>query len=111
MAERRVWNPSPRKRKALDREQVEKRQAKAVRFLRDVADDPDLADEIEGLSIPEYAERKGFGLLNNPIKKQKGKPMKKDELKEAVRDGMADALKGVKEIFSDTRRNPNGQQP
>lgn len=106
-----VWNPSPRKKKALDREQVAKRQAKAVRFLRDVTDDPDLADEIESLSIQEYAERKGFELLNNPMRKKKGKPMKKDEMKEAVRDGVAEALKGAKDIFRETRRNSNGQQP
>jgi hypothetical protein len=104
-----VWNPhgakNPRQKKALSPEQVEKRQAKAVRFLRDVVDDPDLADEIEDLSVREYAERKGLELINNPTQKRKELiPMKKDELKQAVKDG-------VIEGFKETRRsNPSGEQ-
>lgn len=38
-------------------EQVAAKQDKAVRFLRDVAGDDDKADEIEALSLEEYAER------------------------------------------------------
>lgn len=51
-------------RKVLSREQVEKRQEKAVRFLRDVVGDDEFADEIEGLSTEEYAERKKITLAN-----------------------------------------------
>lgn len=112
MAKITVWNPSPRKKKALDREQVEKRQAKAVRFLRDVTDDPDLADEIEDLSVEEYAKRKGFELTDNPTRKRKGsKTMKKEDLQAAVRDGVTEALKGAQSLLKQPRRsNPNGQQ-
>ena len=92
-----VWDPSPRKKKALNREQVEKRQAKAVRFLRDVTDDPDLAGEIEDLSVEEYAKRKSFELTDNPTRKRKGNKtmIKKEDLQAAVRDGVTEALKGA----------------
>jgi hypothetical protein len=39
-------------------EQVEKKQAKAVNFLRNIVQDDDKADEIAALSPQEYAERK-----------------------------------------------------
>jgi len=94
-----VYNPhsarNPRKKNALSFEQAEKRQAKAVRFLRDIADDPDLADEIEDLSVQEYAERKGFEVTTNPTRKRET-PMKKQELQEAVKNGVAEALKGLR---------------
>jgi hypothetical protein len=107
-AEVRVWNPYPRKKKTLTRDQVEARQDKAVRFLRDVAEDPDLADEIEDLSVGEYAERKGFELINNPTKHRKDRPMKKAEIQEMV-NSAADiaAAKAVKQL---RRSNPNGVQ-
>jgi len=50
------------KQKTLD--QVERMQAKAVRFLRDVVGDEDKASEIEGLSPQEYAERKRVTISN-----------------------------------------------
>src|SRR5579864_9477245 len=101
-----VYNPRPRKKKSLTREQVEKRQDKAVQFLRDVADDPDMADEIEDLSVDEYAERKGFELVKNPSRRKRD-TMKKEDLKEAVKDGVTEALKGAKDLLR--RSNPNGQ--
>lgn len=103
----RVWNPQPRKKKTLSRDQVEKRQAKAVRFLRDVADDPELAGEIEDLSVNEYADRKGFELTENPSRKRRDN-MKKEDIQEAVKNGVTEALKGAKDLLR--RSNPNGQQ-
>lgn len=67
----RVFNPQPRKKKKLTRQEVEKRQDKAVQFLRNVADDPELANDIEDLSVDEYAERKGFELVKNPSRKRR----------------------------------------
>jgi hypothetical protein len=72
VASRESGNP---KKKELTREQVEKKQAKAVAFLRNVVKDSDKADEIEGLSVSEYAERKKIG-LSNPRGKSKGKEQK-----------------------------------
>ena len=40
--------------------------AKAVRFVRDVLEDDDRADEIEDETPEEYAERKGIRIVENP---------------------------------------------
>ena len=50
--------------KALTRKQVESRKAKAVRFTRDVLDEPDRADEIEDESLEDYAERRHLQVVN-----------------------------------------------
>jgi hypothetical protein len=52
-------------KKSLTREQAESRQAKAVRFVRDVLDDPERAAEIEDEDVADYAERRGFELTNS----------------------------------------------
>ncbi len=54
---------NPVKTASID--QVEKKQAKAVNFLRDVVGDSDKADEIEALSPEEYAERKKLTIKNS----------------------------------------------
>lgn len=56
------------KEKTKTRAQVEAMQRKAVRFLNDVADKPDLADDIEDMSVEEYAKHKHI-TLSNPRKK------------------------------------------
>jgi hypothetical protein len=56
--------------KKVTLEQVEKKQAKAVAFLRDVVGDSNKADEIESLTPQEYAERKKL-TLENPNSKGK----------------------------------------
>ena len=50
--------------KTLTRKQLEARKAKAVRFTRDVLDDPDRADEIEDESLEDYAERRHIQIQN-----------------------------------------------
>ena len=50
--------------KALTRDQVQSRKDQAVRFTRDVLDDPDRADEIEDESLEDYAERRKFTITN-----------------------------------------------
>ncbi len=50
--------------KTLARQQLESRKAQAVRFTRDVLGDDDRADEIEGESVEDYAERKHIKLVN-----------------------------------------------
>ena len=50
--------------KTLTRKQLESRKAQAVRFTRDVLDDPDRADEIEDESLEEYAERRHIQMVN-----------------------------------------------
>jgi len=53
--------------KTKTREQVEAMQDKAANFLRNVVGDDDKADEIDALSVAEYAERKKITLENPPI--------------------------------------------
>jgi hypothetical protein len=52
--------------KSLTRAQLESRKEKAVRFTRDVLDDPDRADEIADESLGDYAERRGIQVTNPP---------------------------------------------
>ena len=50
--------------KTLTRKQVEARKAQAVRFVRDVLDDNDKADDIEDESLEDYAEHRHIKLSN-----------------------------------------------
>ncbi len=50
--------------KQLTRDQLQSRKAKAVRFVRDVLDDPERAEEIAEESLESYAERRGFEISN-----------------------------------------------
>jgi hypothetical protein len=54
--------------KTLSRKKLESRKAQAVRFTRDIRDDPDRADEIEDESLEDYAERRHIKLLNPKLK-------------------------------------------
>jgi hypothetical protein len=63
-------------------EDVEKRKAKGVRFLRNVVQDDDRADDLEDESLEDYAERKRFAVANplaqmNPKTAKEGKKMPK----------------------------------
>jgi hypothetical protein len=49
---------------ALTRYQLQARKEKATRFTRDVLGDPDRANEIEGESLENYAERRKIALSN-----------------------------------------------
>lgn len=102
-----VYNPhgaeNPRRKKPLTREQVEKRQVKAVRFAAAVLEDDDLADELESLSPQEYAERKGL-LMTNPTRKRREPTMKRDEMKNIVKEA-------VSEVIKQTRRTNPAQSP
>jgi hypothetical protein len=69
--------------KSLTRQQLEKRKAQAVRFVRDVLGDEDRADEIQDESLEDYAERRRIKILDNP----KGESMPtKGKLLERIKD-------------------------
>lgn len=53
----------------LTRDQLTSRKDKAVRFVRDVLDDPDRAEEIEDESLDDYAIRRGIQILNPRTRK------------------------------------------
>ena len=50
--------------KSLTRQQLERRKAQAVRFTRDVREDDDRADEIDGESLEDYAQDRHIKLSN-----------------------------------------------
>jgi hypothetical protein len=50
--------------KTLTREPLESRKAQSVRFTRDVLDDPDRAEKIEGEWLEDYAERRHIQIPN-----------------------------------------------
>ena len=62
---------NPKSPKQKTRAQVEAMQAKAVRFLNDVADKPDAADDIEAMSVEEYAQHKHITIGNPGSRKKK----------------------------------------
>ncbi len=68
--------------KALTREQVQGRKGKAVRFVRDVLQDDDRADEIEDESLEHYAERRHIKLLNPEVRYM----ATKQELQERIQE-------------------------
>ena len=50
--------------KILTRDQLQSRKERAVRFVNNVLEDPDRADEIEEESLEDYAERRNITLSN-----------------------------------------------
>jgi hypothetical protein len=71
--------------KALTREQLESRKAKAVRLLRDIKEDDDRADEIEDESVEDYATRRKIQLVNpKGGKVMATRTATREELKERV---------------------------
>lgn len=61
--------PHPGVPKSLTREQLQGRKEKAVRFVTDVLQNPDRAEEIADESLEDYAERRKITLTNS-LRKQ-----------------------------------------
>ena len=78
--------------KSLTREQLQSRKDKAVRFVRDVLDDPDRADEIEDEDLADYAERRHIELINPRRKSMAngGNGRTKQDLLDEIADLQAD---------------------
>ncbi len=55
---------NPSRKRPLPYDKIEKRQAKAVRFARAFLHDDALGDELESLSVAEYADRRGIPIVN-----------------------------------------------
>ena len=75
--------------KELTRAQLESRKEKAVRFTRDVLDDPDRADEIADESLEDYAEMRGIQITNPPLRRRiaiMATPKSKAELEAEIDD-------------------------
>jgi hypothetical protein len=104
---------NPTNQTTLTREQVAQRQAKHVEFTRNVGKDAGLADKLAGLSVEEYAQRKGFR-LKNPTNEKETKEMtdqklvqKIDELCETNRE-LTQVVRRSQGASSDGRRSNPG---
>ena len=62
-------------KKARTLAQVATAKQRAVKFLSNVLEDDDRADEVEDESLESYAEHKGIQILNNLSRQTKGKRM------------------------------------
>ena len=97
---------SPGMAKQLTYAQVEERKRKAEQFLRDVKDDADRADEVSDESVEDYAERRHFDIIDNPLGRIKtmpnGTPSKAD-LMDQIQDlqDENDALQSQLDAISD----------
>ena len=82
----------PRRPKTLTREQLQSRKDRAVQFTRDVAGDPDRADEIEDESLDDYAQRRRIQFMNAGRSSRMAKKSVEDyraevaDLKQQIRD-------------------------
>jgi predicted RNase H-like nuclease (RuvC/YqgF family) len=67
----RVFNPiNPKRRKPWTQRQAAARKDQAERFVRDVLEDDDRADEIADMSVEEYAAERGKELVPNPTRRK-----------------------------------------
>jgi hypothetical protein len=90
-------------------EQAAAMQDKAVRFLRNVVGDDEKADEIEALSVYEYADRKGL-ILSNPAPASESTPHQRSNpamaeqdtrTKDQILDDEANVLSLLDDIWND----------
>lgn len=90
-------------------DQAEAMQQKAVRFLRDVVGDAEKADEIESLSVSEYADRKGLVLQNPTTPSQRSRGKMTEPTKAELLDDL-DATDGIlDDIWAQVIANDEGE--
>jgi hypothetical protein len=76
--------------KELSYDEVASRKDKAERFVRDVLQDESRADEIDNEDVADYADRRGFTIIDN-IGRRKGMPRKnKDDTITDLQDHIED---------------------
>lgn len=86
--------------KTLTRKQLEGRKEKAVRFVRDVLEDPERADEIADESLEHYAERRKIQMVNPRRERMATKEELKDRIRELEEenDDLQDQLDKIADI-------------
>ena len=83
-------------------EQTETAKARAVRFAENVLEDSDLADELEALTLQQYADRKGIIITEqgeNRVANGNGDPRTKRELLDEI-DDLNDQLSAINDILN-----------
>jgi hypothetical protein len=97
----RVYNPvNPRSTKPWTYQQATARKDQAERFVRDVLEDDDRADEIAETSVEDYAVERGKELAANPMRRRKSMQKKvSTQQQRATRDNpVAKALETTTRI-------------
>jgi hypothetical protein len=108
---------NPHQQKFLTPAEVQRRQARAVQFVRNVVGDPVLADEIQGLSVEDYAARKGFQLTNPRHGREVNNDMatqtrtSQDMSLGAKLDRLTEAIEQLRGNPTERRANPGAEQP
>ena len=102
--------------KTLTRKQLESRKAQAVRFTRDVLDDPDRAEEIEDESLEDYAERRHIqiqnpkGLKHMAIQTRRELLERIEEL-EQENEELQGQLEEIRDIIGDDEEEEEEEEP
>lgn len=99
-----------RSRRLLPRERVERMQDKAVQFVRDVVGNEDLADEIDNLSLEEYADRKKIRLVNKYQKGGESVMPSKRQLEERIEE-LEERNSELEETLSSISESANSALP
>lgn len=85
-------------KKVMTRQQAETSQSRGFRFVRDVLEDDDKADELEDESLDDWAARKGVEIVENPNnRKLKTKEKYKMPTKQQLEDRIAELESEVDE--------------
>jgi hypothetical protein len=84
----------------MTREQIQAKKDKAVRFLRDVLENEDRADEVEDESVEDYAERKGLK-ISNPERRTITVANGNGNDVVMTKDEMQDCIDAVTQILTD----------
>jgi hypothetical protein len=83
----RVHNPmNPRRKKPWTQRQAAARKDQAEKYVRDVLEDDDRADEIADMSVEEYAAERGKELAPNPRRSRKTMKRKTSPEPQELRD-------------------------
>ena len=96
----RIYNPvslNPRKKKPWTYQQAAARKDQAERFVRDVVEDDDRADEIAAMSVEEYATTRGKEInpnrRRNTVKRKVGTEQQGSNIKPTVLLAREDKLR------------------
>lgn len=123
MATTRLINPTTRliNPKPLTRDEVSRRQERAVNFARNVVGDPDLAEELANMSVEEYALRKNFRLGNPQNEKETRMNVRQDhtsgltedevrELRQIIRQSRSTSTERAERVTNPTRVSNPGME-
>ena len=99
--------------KQITVDQAQRKQAAAVRFAENFLNDQDKADELADLTPEEYAERRGFEIIDNPGRRLstmangEGGGMTKEEMADYIAE-LEDQLDSIQDIISGESDDDDG---